>query len=290
MELLRNHLYTHAHNVLARGPVREQFAKQTAGLFPILKAQLPPEIVSSLLFDAESITLAGGSILISEHNWSELLEDLWMDALIRLLLSVFQNQQGGTVLVTPNGAANHSYEDGLTIPYATAYSQLRLVLEQRFLFAITQYVLSAKSLSEWSRPLGEMPPDDQALQEPDLMAGPPGNDQEIQQAAAFIASLARFEGFLVLTPHLDLNGFGGQPGSEAAPDEVYLAADELAAEAELTAISYRSFGPRNQALIRQCCQDHEAIAFAFTQDGDLRAMMWRDGKVIVWNRVRLRRL
>lgn len=289
VELMRNHLCTHAYDVLRRGPVRERLSAKLADLLPTLKVQLPPDIVSSLFLETESLPLVGGSVLINEHDWSEILERLWADALIQLLLRVFQSRQGGSVLVTPNRTGNTQAEPLLTFASAAAYPQLRLLLERRLLFAITQHVVSAKALSEWTRPLQEMPPDDQALHEPDLMAGTPGIDQAIGQAIAFIASLAGFEGILLLNPQLDMNGFGGQPVTGAAPEDVYLAGDELATEAELSPISFRSFGPRNQALIRYCCQDHEAIAFAFTQDGDMRAMMWLEGKVIVWNRVRLRR-
>ncbi len=287
VELMRNHLYTDAHDVLRRGPVRDRLSAELAQLLPTLKAQLPPDIVSSL-FEAEALSLAGGSVLINEYDWSEMLERLWTDALVQVLLAVFQNQRGGAVLITPSRMA--SAEEVLTLPYATVYSQLRMALEQRLLFAMIQQVISAKALSEWTRPLLEMSPEDQSLHEPDLMAGPPGSDQEIRQTVAFIASLACVEGILLLTPALDVSGFGGQSIAGPAPEEVYLAGDELATESELSALSYRSFGPRNQALIRHCWQDQEAIAFAFTQDGDLRAIMRLEEKVIVWNRVRLHRL
>ena len=289
VELVRNQLYTDAHDVLRRGPVREKLSSELSGLLSTLKAQLAPDIVSSLSFEAEAFSLAGGSILINENDWSEILERLWADALVQLLLHILQGRQGGAVLVTPGRAAGQT-EQLLTLPFATGYSQLRLALEQRVLFAMTQQAHSVQTLSEWTRPLQEMPLDDLALHEPDLMTGPPGTDESIRQSGAFIASLAGIEGILLLTPQLDLHGFGGQSRTDLAPDEVYLAGDETATETELTAISYRSFGPRNQALIRHCYQDHDAIAFAFTRDGDLRAMIWLEGKVVVWNRVGLHRL
>ena len=171
-------------------------------------------------------------------------------------------------------------------PHDGVYPHLRRLLEQRASAAIVRQTEAAEALT--SAQGQTLPPDAVLLQEPGLPAELLTHDTKIAHAAQFLASLSRGDGPLCLTPQLELLSFGGQPSPHALPVRVYLASDETASE--LTPISSRSFGPRNQALLSLCHQDPSAIGFAFTQDGDLRAMLRQDDKLIVWNNVNLPRL
>jgi len=293
LELRRNHLHFSALTVFERGPVRDRLSALFQDVFPAVQALLPSGIAASPLLSAGSFPLPGGQVLLSEQDWPQTLEQFWSRALIDLLGRVFETRLGGSVALTTRRDNLGRKEIGrkenwLPPPHEAAFSQLRHLLEKRAVEAIRQQVQSVGSLSE-RLASQNISLDDLDFQEPSLLMETPGSDLEVAQALHFLASLSRVEGILRLDPHLDLISFGGQPSSGRLPERVYLAGDEMASEAELTPISLHSFGPRNQALLRLCYQDPDALGFAFTQDGDVRAMLWHEDKLIVWNTVLLPR-
>lgn len=288
LELRRNRLRLSALNVFGRGPVRERLSALLQGVFPAVLALLPPDIAASPLLSGESFPLPGGAVLISEQEWPEIVEQFWIRAFVSLLQRVFEARTSGLVAVAPRPAsAGPEWEEGWTTPpHKAAYSLVRRLLEERAAEAIRQQVHAAHSLSErLASPSALL--DDFTLQDPASRLEPPGSDPEIAAALQALASLTRTDGVLRLDPHLDLVSFGGQPGAGRLPERVYLAGDEPASE--LTPISLRSFGPRNQALLRLCYQDPDALGFAFTQEGEIRAMLRHEEKLIVWNTISLPR-
>ncbi len=285
IELRRNRLHLSTQNVFGRGLVRVRLASLLETLYPALLPLLPAEVAGSPLLAAGSFPLPGGGVLLQEQqDWPETLTQFWLDALVLLLGRIGETQRGGLVLLTPrrDRAAEEAW---LAPPQGGAYPQLRRRLEQRAAAAIIRQTEAAEALTAAPH---QPSPDALLLQEPSLAADALTRDGEITHAAQLLASLVSSDGPLCLTPQLELLSFGGQPGLHALPERVYLAADEAASD--LTPISSRSFGPRNQALLSLCYQDPSAVGFAFTQDGDLRAMLRQGDKLIVWNTVNLPRL
>ena len=257
-----------------------------------MRALLPEDVASSPLLSAGSFPLPGGSVLIQEQDWPELLEQFWVQALVLLLRRMDEGRRGGCVLLLPrrepSAAGRGTNEIWPALPHEASFPQLRRRLEQSAAAAITRQVESVQKLSErtGSSPR-ELLPDDLVLQEPTLPQGLLTCDPQIMEAIGLLAPLACGDGPLRLDPALELISFGGQPSTAALPERVFLAGDE--AGSDLTPISSRSFGPRNQALLSLCRQNPEAVGFALTSDGDLRAMLLHDDKLIVWDTVLLPR-
>ena len=289
IELKRNTLRAHSQSPLRRGPLRDRLAAALRRLTTEVQAQLTPELAASPFLDAEAIPLKDGSVFRFEQDWAESLEKLWVTTLARILLKIRENGGGGAVLVTPNAAESPERARCLQVPYALEFSELQTLLQQRGSFWMSQFVEAAQALSEQLRTVREMQPEEMALPEPDPREGPAGSDHAINLAIAFIASLSRMDGILLLTPQLTLNGFGAQSTGEEGGKDVYLAGDDLASEATLSPVPAQAFGPRCSALLRQCSLDPEAIGFFLTQDGDLRAMMQHEDRIIVWDPIRLPR-
>jgi hypothetical protein len=288
LELRRNRLHLTAQKVFERGPVRGRLSALLQDLFPAIQAVLPGDIAASPLLSAGAFPLPGGKVLMNEQEWPETLEQFWISALISLLGRILGTGLGGLVVLTRHHDDPPQKEEWAQPPHEAVYSHLRHLLEQSASQAIIQQVQSVRSLSERLTSPDSVP-DDLALYEPLLPLEAPEHDPEIAQALQFLSSLARVDGLLRLGPHLDLIGFGGQPSPGRLPERVYLAGDELASEAHLSPISSRSFGPRNQALLRLCQQDPDSVGFALTQEGDARAMLWHEGKLVIWNTVLLPR-
>ena len=286
IELRRSRLHLSTQNVFGRGPVRARLASLLEMLYPALLPLLPAEIAGSPLLAAGSFPLPGGGVLLQEQqDWPETLTQFWLDAWILLLGRLGETQRGGLVLLTPRRDRSAREEGWLARPQGAVYPQLRRLLEQRAAAAMIRQTEAAEALTAAPH---QPPPDALLLQETSLAADVLTRDGAITDTLQFLASLACGDGPLCLTPQLELLSFGGQPSLHTLPERVYLAADETASE--LTPISSRSFGPRNQALLSLCHQDPDAIGLAFTQDGDLRAMLRQGDKLIVWNTVNLPRL
>lgn len=288
LELRRNRLRLSALNVFGRGPVRERLSALLQPVFPAVQNLLPADIAASPLLSGGAFPLPGGAVLLSEQDWPETIEQFWIKAFVGLLERIFETRSGGLVAVAPSPDADEPAgdEDWAMPPHKAAYSQVRHLLEERAAEAIRQQV-HAVGLLPGRLASQSISLDDAALQEAASRLGPPGSDPEIASALQVLASLTRADGILRLDPHLDLVSFGGQPGAGRLPERVYLAGDEMASE--LTPISLLSFGPRNQALLRLCYQDSESLGFAFTQEGEVRAMLRHEEKLIVWNTVSLPR-
>ena len=287
IELRRNRLSVSGQNVLGRGTVRERLSAMLQDLFPAVRALLPGDIASSPFLAAGPFPLPGGAVLMQEQDWAETLEQFWVSALAQLLGTIFEARAGGSVLLAPR-RNEFSPNDWLPAPHEAAFSQLRHLLEKRAAQAIISQVQAVQALADRAASLHALPPDDLALREA-VRLDPPGADPEIAQAVQLLAPLSRVDGVLRLDPDLDLLSFGGQPSAGSLPERVYLAENEAALDADLTPISSRSFGPRNQALLRLCHQDPDAVGFVFTSDGEIRAMLRHGDKLVVWNNVHLPR-
>jgi hypothetical protein len=42
-------------------------------------------------------------------------------------------------------------------------------------------------------------------------------------------------------------------------------------------------------MVRQCWKDPRSVGFVVSQDGDVRAVTRHDGKIVVWESIRLQR-
>ena len=289
LELRRNRLRLSTQKVFEHGLVRARLSALFQPLFSAVQARLPEDVASSPLLSAGSFPLPGGGVLIQEQDWPETLEQFWVHALTLLLRRMDEGQRGGCVLLMPRRETrkedNLPDETWLVPPSEASFSQLRQGLEKAAAAAIIRQVEAVQRLSERTASPGEPLPDDLILQEPTLPRELLTSDPQITGAIGLLASLAPLDGLLRLDPSLELISFGGQPSAAVLPERVYLAGDE--AGCDLTPISLRSFGPRNQALLSLCRQNPDAVGFALTQDGDLRAMLLHDEKLIVWNTVLL---
>ena len=277
--LRQNTLITHAPDVLRQGPVRARVLAGLGDLLPRLRAQLPPSVADSRLLETQAVRLPDGIVLFDDDDWAETLPRVWIDALTRLLRQVAAGDRGGAVLVTPRPDP--------ALSHAADYPHLRLCLEQGCVSALAHYLQSAQALSESPVPLPQRPPAALDLPHPAALAGAIGRAPDVRQATALLAGTAHGDGLLLLTPLLEGRGFGGSPEGGTLPPEVFLAETVLGSTDSLTAVPAQSFGPRAQALIRQCAGDPEAVGFFVTRDGALRSVLWEEGRVLVWNHVRL---
>lgn len=103
----------------------------------------------------------------------------------------------------------------------------------------------------------------------------------------FISLLTRVDGLVLMTPNLDVQGFGVEIVVSEEPSDVFVADNRLATDERLRNVEYNHFGTRHRSMMRYCSQVPGSIGFVISQDGDVRAMTQVRNKLVVWENIKL---
>lgn len=261
-ELKLSDLVTVNYDVLRKGPI---FTKLKSGIIEYVDA------VYSRPDAPKQVPAA----------WRHNPIDLSINTLNRLLLRIQNHGHGGTVLITPAQTQN-----GLNVKYLIDYPRLSQALQE----LIFEELLFDNNFDKTESYIENHRPIPVPLYLDSVIS--PGNlddcRSEIDGCVWFISLLSRVDGLVLLNPQLEVKGFGVEITYGLPPDNVYSAADELASENKLTAVDYNHFGTRHRSTIRYCWAIPDSIGFVISQDGDVRAIMRINDKLILWENIRLR--
>jgi hypothetical protein len=201
----------------------------------------------------------------------------------RLLLRIQNHGHGGTVLITPDHDQLHN---GLNVKYRIDYPRLSQALQE----LIFEELVSDKNFEKIESYLGNGRPIPGDLYVDDVILHGEIDDSrlEIDGCVWFISLLSRVDGLVLLSPQLEVKGFGVEITYGSPPDNVYAATDELASENKLKAVDYNHFGTRHRSTMRYCWAVPNSIGFVISQDGDVRAITRLNDKLILWENIRLR--
>jgi hypothetical protein len=111
---------------------------------------------------------------------------------------------------------------------------------------------------------------------------------EVRGCVRFIASLSRVDGLIVMNREFAVRGYGGIIKIKKEPSSVWLAGDTEGSTARLNEIDPSHLGTRHQSMMRICFGRLGSVGFVVSQDGDVRAMMRVENRLIVWEDVKLR--
>jgi hypothetical protein len=110
---------------------------------------------------------------------------------------------------------------------------------------------------------------------------------ELETAIWFVSLLTRVDGLVLMTPSFDVRGFGVEITYDKAPKAVFRWSDNVVNGNHLSRASYKHFGTRHRSMMRYCAQNPNSVGFVISQDGDVRAMTQMDGKLVLWENIRL---
>jgi hypothetical protein len=108
---------------------------------------------------------------------------------------------------------------------------------------------------------------------------------ELLGCVRYIASLSRVDGFVLLDKSLVVHGFGVEARAEADLTDVFLAGDATASQRLLRQVPISQFGTRHRAMMRYCDENEGALGFVISQDGDIRATMKYEGRLVLWENI-----
>lgn len=261
--LEQDNLIASFHDVLWQGPVHQRLKAN-------LEATFVEDRATSKLFDRRSVSKIKGALLIR-----------WQNGICRLLHCIQQYGHGGGLLITPRIPTSD-----VNIKHQIRYDRLpqalfglakHQLLEQEVAHDIAQHCqLDAdvipcvvhQNAMEYKRKLFE-------------------HRTEALGCVRFIASLSRVDGFVLLDKNLVVHGFGVEARSDCELTDVYTATDAKATPRLLRQTPLSQYGTRHRSMMRYCDSNEDALGFVISQDGDIRATMKVNGRLILWENINI---
>ena len=240
-----------SHDVLRRGPVAD-LIKPGVNRFAV------------------SVAEALGSPLASfGQEWPIRLYDDWAKTLCRLLLRIRNYRHGGSLLFTPDSAA-----DGLSIKYQLHYDRLRTALQH--------IAIHRQELRVADDEIYEIMELEEADTVPIItyldssIAGDELHDSSSGVGRRHLVCLPcfpRVDGVVLLTFDLEVKGFGVEILRESLPLRVLRSTTASGSRAGLRAADYHSLGTRHRSMMRYCYAVPGSLELRrFPGDGDIRVM------------------
>jgi hypothetical protein len=201
--------------------------------------------------------------------------------MVRRMLSLVRNaHHGGTLIyLPPERAAEFCGQNPyLTLKYTFADEEPRQRVR----------TLTVRLMNALAEAYGQREFDEQTVGWNEYMTSRDPTvtqlDEAIFEMAHLIAGLFAVDGAVVLTKRFELLGFGGE--ISGALDQVSVVARALDAEGERTEQeSMDGVGTRHRSVYRLCQAVHDIIAVVISQDGNVRFVTWKEGRVTYWDQV-----
>jgi len=111
--------------------------------------------------------------------------------------------------------------------------------------------------------------------------------RELTGAVRLVTSLAAVDGAVLMTPMLEVLGFGVKIRSTHVSKSVYLGGALQTRRTNAPLIPLSNFGMRHRSILSYCCADADAIGVVVSQDGNVRLIMTVDSKLAMWHDIQL---
>lgn len=263
-ELRVDRLISRTHDVFWRGPIHEK-------LLPGIRSYI-----------SEVVSIVGNATFNKRGHWSASLSGYWIESLCNLILRIQELKHGGAVLLNPG-------DTGLNTKYQVRYDRLTESLFRRAILQIEHTDVSDKIFEEVLDTNSDEVPVDYYLEESISGSDIGQIDKEVDGTLWFIACLSRVDGLIVMDKNLCVLGFGAEITANEIPKTIVRAKSRLGGTKGASKLNYDHFGTRHRSMMRYIGRNPASIGFVISQDDEVRAMTQVNGKVGVWDNIRLQR-
>ena len=246
-----------------------------------VREALEPGIQSFLQFARD----ASGGDYVLRGEWDFVLADAWLATIARILLRIRGLQHGGALLITPDTTLA-----SLDLKYELDYERLSDALRRVAAVRVAHTKVSDVIGEEFIDAGKDYVPMDLYLDEAVTDEEVRDIEIEIDGAVWFISLLSRVDGLVLMDRDLRVRGFGVVITAEQPPAQVFVAGDDHATPAQLTAIPYSDFGTRHRSMMRYCDAVPGAVGFVISQDGHVRAITKVGDAPVMFDGLQLQRL
>lgn len=200
-----------------------------------------------------------------------------IEAICRILLRIRNYNHGGAILITKE------FCEDVKIKYNLKYNRINS--------SIKHIVSSIADNEELSDQVSELRK--RRKQIPIALHNDVSNSElylddsynELIGAIRFVSSLSCVDGLVLLSPFLTVNGFGTVITQKTLPDFVHIS--KSSSPVRTSKIKPEHFGTRHQSMFAYCYKHPDSIGFVVSQDGEIRAIKSVDGRVIMWENIKV---
>lgn len=215
-------------------------------------------------------------------NEAEIFNDIIFEyviqAICRILLKINNYHHGGALLITSD------FEADLSTKYQLEYDRIESAI-MNTLVSITDRNLLDREVNRLKHKKGLMPVDlHKECEDNELNIKDSYN--ELIGAIRFVSSLSCVDGLVLMSPHLKVKGFGTVITEKQQPAEVWVNKFSKPAQ-KSTKIDPSHFGTRHQSMFAYCYKHPDSLGFVVSQDGEIRAIKNVDGKVMMWENIKV---
>ena len=216
-----------------------------------------------------------------KQHWDESLEENWISAICRVLIGIHKYRHGGAVLISDE-------DTGLNPKYSLNYDRLADALFRASAHTIRNATYSDLIQDKYVDEGADGIPTGLYLDESNSSWELNETTDELTGCVRLLASLSRVDGLIWLDSRLRLKGFGVEIRVQKEPARVVVAQNSTATIAKK--LSLNQYGTRHRSMIRYCASHPDSIGFVVSQDGDVRAITHSDGRVVLWDNIRIQSL
>ncbi len=260
--LEQNNLVNEYYNVLWQGPVHQH-----------LRNTLQETLVDHQESHKEPRKLSHVA-----HIMEELLVR-WENAICRILVNIQQYNHGGGLLIVPKCPA-----PDVDVKYEQVYDRLPTSL---FRLAEQQMLKRqmADTIAAHCRHADDTLPCAVHFDAVTYQTELDRLKSILLGCVRYIASLSRVDGFVLLDQSLVVHGFGVEARADTDLCEIFIAGDAQASSHLLRTAPLSQFGTRHRAMMRYCDANPGSLGFVISQDGDIRATMQHNGRLLLWENI-----
>ncbi|HMI05500.1 MAG TPA: hypothetical protein VK541_23630 [Pedobacter sp.] len=248
-------------NVFEYGPVSEFISENAA----YKKAFIEKKVGHSLTAEDAEI-------------YNEIIFEYVIQAISRILLRIKNYSHGGAILITKNFNAD------LTTKYHLEYDRIQSAILHT-LTSVTDNDLLLNEIKSYKKKAKDIPAvlhDEYKENELDI----DNSYNEMIGAVRFVSSLSCVDGLVLMSPHLEVKGFGAVINEKELPE--YIAVSKSSKpSAQRLKIDPKHFGTRHQSMFSYCLKHPDSLGFVVSQDGEIRAIKNVEGEVMMWENIKV---
>jgi len=260
--LEQDNLVAEYHDVLWQGPVHKHLRNT----------------LQAILLDKQVKAKDRNALAHVTQIMDELLVR-WQNAICRILVNVQHYGHGGGLLIVPNIPA-----PDVNIKYEQTYDRL-----PKALFRLAEQQILKRQMADeiaaHCTTAGDMLPCEVHFDAVQYQTELDRLKSELLGCVRYISSLSRVDGFVLLDKSLVVHGFGVEARAETNLTEIHMAGDAKASAHLLRRAPLSHFGTRHRAMMRYCDANRGSLGFVISQDGDIRATMKYQDRLVLWENI-----
>jgi len=200
-----------------------------------------------------------------------------IEAICRILLRIKNYNHGGAILITKE------FTKDVKVKYKLKYNRINrsikhIVSSISINDALTDHVRDLKKKGKQMPIALHNECDNSELYLED-------SNNELIGAIRFVSSLSCVDGLVLLSPLLTVNGFGTVITEKGLPEFVHIS--KVSSPSRITKIKPEHYGTRHQSMFAYCNKHPDSVGFIVSQDGEIRAVKSVEGKLIMWENIKV---